>query len=104
MEGKQYDESYVNRLKEELESAKSLARLIAEAITVSKQCIIKWDWNQTFEFPEGYSRPVELHELVLFAIEQHYRIIGVVVTEYDETGEALHAFIVALYPEGGKLH
>lgn len=104
MEGKQYDEAYVNMLKEELESARSMAKMVAEALTTAKQCIIKWDWDQMFEFPSGTSRPVELSELVLFAIEQHYRIISITIMEYDETGAALHGFIVALSPEKGKLH
>lgn len=104
MEGKQYDEAYVNMLKEELESSKHLVKVMMGIVTVAKQCIIRWDWDQMFEFPEGRSRPVELHELVQRAIEENYRIISIVITEYDEAGEAMHGFIVALHPEGGKLH
>ena len=108
MEQKQYDETYVNELKEKLDSARTIARIMGRLmpsnIATGDQCIIKWDWDQMFEFPKGRSRPVELEELVSFAIEQHYRIVSIVVTEYDDTKTALHAFIVALHPENGKLH
>jgi uncharacterized protein YvpB len=105
MENKQYDESYVNMLKEELNSAKDMAKALVKIIAQNQnQCIIKWDWDQIFEFPRGRVGRINLEELITEAIEQKYSIVSVTIIEYDETGSPLHALIIASYPEGGKLH
>jgi len=107
-EEKKYSENYVILLQEELHSLKEIAKnaikIAGNNYSALNQCIIKWDWDQLFEFPEGRSRPISLLELVTQAIKEKYTIVSVTVTEYDDTGAALHAFIVALRPDKGKLH
>ena len=100
----EYEESYVNYLKDELQSVRRSFDLLSQSIGIAKQCLIKWHWNDMHEWVEGRSRPVELHELIQEAIKQKYRIISVVVDMRDETGEATNAYIIALQPENGNLH
>ncbi len=100
----EYSESYVNWLKEELESLRRVNDIYSRAFTTAKQVIIHWDWDRMYEFPEGRSRPVKLHELVQEAIKQNYRVVSVFIEEYDDTFNHLHAHIIALAPGNGNLH
>lgn len=70
----------------------------------ANQCIIYWSWNKEFHFSQIPEKLCSFDRLVEEVIKESYKITSMVITEYDEKGNCMHGFIVALAPENGTLH
>lgn len=99
-----HQNEHIRWLEDELNKVRETFTILAQAISVSKQCTIRWDWDKPLIDSQGGINAINLEDLIKLAIERKYRIISIVVTEYDESGSPLHAVIVALAPEDGNLH